>query len=125
MINRKESLFINGIEAFNQNRFYDAHEYWEDLWSEYYFQDRLYIQGLIQMAVGYFHITNNNIKGAKGLFKKCLPKLKQFETNETRGLNLKEIIESVENSLKCVNKINQINEFDWTLPIKIKRNNAS
>ena len=67
MTDRKEDLFTKGIRAFNDGNYYDAHEFWEDLWSDYYFSDRLYVQGLIQMSVGYYHITNQNLKGAKGL----------------------------------------------------------
>ena len=63
----KEKLYIKGIEAFNSHQFYDAHEYWEDLWSDYKLKDAVLIQALIQLSVGYFHITNNNRNGANGL----------------------------------------------------------
>ena len=121
MTDRKEDLFLKGIEAFNEANYFDAHEYWEDLWSDYYFSDRLYIQGLIQMAVGYFHITNQNLKGAKGLFTKCLPKLEKFLINETRGLNITELHDSVKRSLECVLNIDNVNRFDWKLAPRIKR----
>ena len=70
----KEKLFIDGINYFNDKNFYDAHEIWEELWNEYRIKDSIFIQGLIQVSVAYFHITNSNLKGARSLFKKSLPK---------------------------------------------------
>ncbi len=121
MTDRKEDLFTQGIRAFNDGNYYDAHEFWEDLWSDYYFSDRLYVQGLIQMSVGYYHITNQNLKGAKGLFNKCVPKLEKFQNNETRGLNLDDLIQSVRKSYDCVSLIEDTTQFDWSLAPKIIR----
>ena len=56
----KRELFLNGVKAFNKKKYYDAHEYWEELWIDYQLDDAKFIQGLIQMSVGYFHITNLN-----------------------------------------------------------------
>ncbi len=114
----EDKLFIKGIGLFNQKKFYDAHESWEELWSEYRLKDEIFIQGLIQLAVAYFHITNLNLKGSRNLFDKCLPKLKKFPKNH-RNINLIEIICYAENSNKKVNSIKSIDEFDWSLAPKI------
>jgi len=114
----KEKLFVKGIVLFNEKNFYNAHESWEKLWSEYRLKDEMFIQGLIQLAVAFFHITNLNLKGSRNLFNKCLPKLKKFPTNH-RNINLLEIIISAENSNKKVNSIESPNDFDWSLAPKI------
>ena len=114
----EEKLFINGITLFNEKKFYDAHETWEELWSEYRLKDDLFIQGLIQLSVAFFHITNLNLKGSSNLFKKCLPKLKKFPINH-RNINVSEIIICAENSEKKVNSIKKVDEFDWKLVPKI------
>ena len=114
----EDKLFIKGIALFNQKKFYDAHESWEELWSEYRLKDEIFIQGLIQLAVAYFHITNLNLKGSKNLFNKCLPKLQKFPTNH-RNINLLKIIDSAEKSNKKVNSIKSVDEFDWDLAPKI------
>ena len=87
----KEELFIKGIEAFNSQSFYDAHEYCEDLWSDYRLKDAKLIQGLIQLSVGYFHITNLNINGARGLLNKCKPKFELY-LHESSGINVLNIL---------------------------------
>ena len=116
--NIKEKLFVDGIALFNEKKFYDAHEAWEELWSEYRSKDDLFIQGLIQLSVAFFHITNLNLKGSSNLFKKCLPKLKKFPINH-RNINVSEIIICAENSEKKVNSIKKVDEFDWKLAPKI------
>ena len=114
----KDQLFIEGINLFNDKKFYDAHESWEELWSEHRLKDDVFIQGLIQLAVAFFHITNLNLKGSRNLFNKCLPKLKKFPINH-RNINLSQIIRCAENSNKKVNSIQSANEFDWSLVPKI------
>jgi predicted metal-dependent hydrolase len=65
------SLLEDGIILFNSGQYYEAHEIWEDLW-------RLTpagplkacYQGLIQAAVGMYHLSNlNEVGGASQLHK--------------------------------------------------------
>ena len=116
--NIEETIFLKGINSFNDKSFYDAHESWELLWTEYALQDALFVQGLIQLSVAFFHITNLNLIGSKNLFNKCLPKLKKFPSNH-RDLNLSDIIDSAEESLKMVSSIDKVSQFDWELAPEI------
>ena len=116
--NIEETIFLKGINSFNDKSFYDAHESWELLWTEYALQDALFVQGLIQLSVAFFHITNLNLIGSKNLFNKCLPKLKKFPSNH-RDLNLSDIIDGAEESLKMVSSIDKVSQFDWELAPKI------
>ena len=116
--NIEEIIFLKGIDSFNDKSFYDAHESWELLWTEYALKDALFVQGLIQLSVAFFHITNLNLIGSKNLFNKCLPKLKKFPSNH-RDLNLSDIIDSAEESLKMVSNIDKVSQFDWELAPKI------
>ena len=114
----EDRLFQDGIILFNDKKYYDAHESWEELWTEYKLDDDIFIQGLIQLAVAFFHITNLNLKGSRNLFIKCLPKLKNFPPNH-RNLNLSEIIDYAESSYEKVNSIELSDHFDWDLAPKI------
>ena len=114
----KEELFLKGLDSFNKHSFYDAHEYWEDLWSDYRLKDAKFIQGLIQLSVGYFHISNLNINGARGLLNKCLLKFEFFRPKQ-RGVDVENIIISVKKSLQNLDDINNISDFDWSIVPKI------
>ena len=114
----KEELFLNGLDSFNKHSFYDAHEYWEDLWSDYRLKDAKFIQGLIQLSAGYFHITNLNINGARGLLNKCLLKFELYRPSQ-RGVDIDNIINSVKRSLENLDEIDNISDFDWSIVPKI------
>ena len=108
----KEQLFLKGIKAFNNRSYYDAHEYWEDLWVDYQLKDAKFIQGLIQLSVGYFHITNLNINGAKSMFGKCLKKLDLYKEN-SRGIDVVFLIGAVNKTIDNLNVIEDIKDFNW------------
>ena len=117
--NHMNNLFSLGVDAYNSKSFYDAHEYWEDLWSEYKLPDAKFIQGLIQLSVGYFHISNLNINGARGLLNKCIPKLSEYAPMY-RNIDIDGILKAIDHTLKYIDKNNNLKEFDWGLVPKLK-----
>ena len=119
----KEKLFNKGLDAFENHNFYDAHEYWEDLWSDFRLKDAKFIQALIQLSVGYFHITNLNINGARGLLNKCRSKFELY-LPECRGIDVKNVLFCVDNSLNHLEENTDLKEFNWNLVPKLKDSNA-
>jgi predicted metal-dependent hydrolase len=67
-----------GINFFNDGRYFEAHEAWEDLWRQTRGPLRLFYQGLVQAAVGCHHLTHGNANGARAQLKKSLAKLEQY-----------------------------------------------
>ncbi len=61
--------YLAGVLFFNERDFFEAHEVWEDLWSESHGNERRFYQGLIQAAVGLFHFTGGNLGGALKLYR--------------------------------------------------------
>ena len=113
------NLFLLGVNAYNTKSFYDAHEYWEDLWSDYKISDADFVQGMIQLAVACFHITNLNKKGALSLFNKCLIKLEKNKDN-SRINNLDDIISSTINARDFLDSCSDTKQFNWDIIIKIE-----
>ena len=105
-------LFYNGIDTFNKQQFYNAHEILEELWSEHQLNDRVFIQGLIQVSVAFYHLQNNNLNGSRSMLKKAL---KKINYNSDRISNLSEIIEQLKSILEKINLIETNKEFDWSL----------
>jgi predicted metal-dependent hydrolase len=62
-------LYLAGIEKFNACDYYESHEIWEELWTEYRGDSRRFYQGLIQAAVALYHFGNGNIRGARKLHR--------------------------------------------------------
>jgi hypothetical protein len=61
--------YLAGVVLFNRGDFFEAHEVWEDLWSEAAGDARKFYQGLIQAAVGLCHYCNGNLRGAAKLYR--------------------------------------------------------
>ena len=115
----KEELFKKGLDSFKEHQFYDAHEHWEDLWSDYNFPDRKFIQGLIQLSVSFVHLGNGNMVGAKSLLKKCQDKFSDF-SGVQRGINIVELTSAIEAVELVYEDLKHTSEFDWDLVPNLK-----
>jgi dTDP-4-amino-4,6-dideoxygalactose transaminase len=70
--------FQHGIELFNAGSFFDAHEVLEDVWRECHGREKLFLQALIQAAVGLHHYSTGNITGARSLLARASRKLEDY-----------------------------------------------
>jgi uncharacterized protein len=68
-----------GVEEFNRGYYFEAHETLEDLWRGTSGPLRLFYQGLIQLAVALYHLSNGNRRGALNLLGKGLDKLTAYQ----------------------------------------------
>jgi uncharacterized protein len=68
-----------GVDEFNRAYFFEAHETLEDLWRETHGPLHTFYQGLIQLAVGLYHLSNGNRRGARSQLEKGLAKLEGFQ----------------------------------------------
>ena len=113
-IEQMNELFKKGLDDYESGEYFEAHESWEDLWSDFNFSDRKFIQGLIQLAVSFVHLGNGNLIGAKSLLKKCQNKFIDYSGTH-RGINLEELKSSIEVVEIVYNDLSDSKEFDWDL----------
>jgi len=59
--------FDLGLRLFNDADFFEAHEVWEDVWRAAPREEKKFLQGLIQIAVGLHHHSTGNQVGARSL----------------------------------------------------------
>ena len=110
---KKEQLFFEGLRAYEEKDFFEAHEFWEELWSEYYLADRTLIQGLIQLAVSFVHLGNGNLNGAKSLLNKSADKFSSF-SGVHRGINIDNLKQQIVEIKNEYEQLMTVDEFDWT-----------
>jgi predicted metal-dependent hydrolase len=67
--------FAHGIDLFNRSAFFECHEVLEDLWRPARGPRRLFLQGVIHLAVGLYHHQQRNRTGAERQLRKGLKKL--------------------------------------------------
>ena len=63
-------LYLRGIELFNAEQFFAAHEVLEDVWRAAPVAEKRFLQGLVQIAVGFVHHSRGNAVGALALLKR-------------------------------------------------------
>jgi predicted metal-dependent hydrolase len=68
-------LMRRGREAFNRGEFYEAHEFWEEVWDELDDPERRWVQGLIQVATGLHKLARLRPDVCVTLLVKALGKL--------------------------------------------------
>ncbi|HKN12023.1 MAG TPA: DUF309 domain-containing protein [Candidatus Binatus sp.] len=68
-------FYEQGIDLFNEGRFFECHEAWEEIWKRSDGEVKLFYQGLIQAAVAILHAQRGNLEGARSLYEKASAKL--------------------------------------------------
>jgi predicted metal-dependent hydrolase len=87
----KESRhFRRGITLFNAAKFFEAHEVWEELWLKETGPEKMFLQGLIQLAAAFHHHVRGNSRGRHSLLAAGLEKLGQFP-DEHRGIAVEKL----------------------------------
>jgi predicted metal-dependent hydrolase len=83
-------FYEQGIDLFNQGRFFECHEAWEEIWKRSDGEAKLFYQGLIQAAVAILHAQRGNLDGARSLYQKASAKLDSIP-HEHMGLAVGEL----------------------------------
>jgi hypothetical protein len=86
-------FFAKGLEEFRAGRFFEAHEAWELLWKDSMGDDRVFLQGLIQLAAALVHIGRGNSAAATRLLALAKEKLDRFE-REQAGVRIDSLFPS-------------------------------
>ena len=63
-------LAARGIKLFNQGEYYQAHEPLEAAWIETQSPERDLYQGILQIGLAYYQISQGNYRGALKMFKR-------------------------------------------------------
>ncbi len=70
---------VKGVELFNAGHFWHAHEAWEEIWLHASGEEKIFLQGLIQLAAAYHHVQRGTFRGGVRLFDAALRKLERFD----------------------------------------------
>jgi uncharacterized protein len=74
----RDARLDKGIEEFNGGLFFECHETLEAIWLEDHGEDRLFYQGIIQVAAGYYKLQQGVLIGAIKLWRTGLEKLEPY-----------------------------------------------
>jgi predicted metal-dependent hydrolase len=98
--------FWQGIEQFNQGDFYACHDTLEAIWIEAPVVDKRFYQGILQIAVGLYHLGNHNWRGAVILMGEGLNRLGDYQP-EYGGIEVGQFIEDASELLSEIQTAGQ------------------
>lgn len=70
--------FWQGIEEFNRGEFYACHDTLEAIWLESVDPEKTFYQGILQIAVALYHLSNQNWKGCLMLLGEGTNRLRRY-----------------------------------------------
>ena len=106
-----EDNFLNALNLFNNQKWYEAHDAFEDIWNNIDGDERQIIQGILQVSVSQFHLSRGNINGATILLGEGLGRIKN-RTNINLGIDLKTFCKCIEELLRKLQYREELNEKD-------------
>ncbi len=101
--------FFLGVDQFNEKEFFECHETLEHLWKKDCSNERELIQGIIQVAVGYYHYLRNNRVGALKLLTRGLARIQKYDDHALH-LNIRRLSAEVESNIQTI-ETSQVDTF--------------
>ena len=116
-----EDNFLNALNLFNNQKWYEAHDAFEDIWNTLDGDERQIIQGILQVSVSQFHLSKGNINGATILLGEGLGRIKN-RTNINLGIDLQTFCKCLEELLRKLQFREELNENDKPYLVRQHKN---
>ncbi|MBD2356138.1 DUF309 domain-containing protein [Tolypothrix sp. FACHB-123] len=95
--------FWLGVEQFNSAQFYACHDTLEALWIEASEPEKSFYQGILQIAVALYHLSNQNWRGAVILLGEGSNRLRRYPGNYA-GIDLEALLTQTVDLLQALQK---------------------
>ncbi|MCK9519594.1 MAG: DUF309 domain-containing protein [Dehalococcoidia bacterium] len=92
-------------DDFNAARFWECHEWLEEIWQEERGPVRDLYKGLIQVAAAFVHARRNNEFGVKRLLTTALGYLEPYRTEGALGFDVEDICTHAERALQAAREL--------------------
>jgi len=110
------ALALRGLEAFNQGRYFEAHELLEEAWNEDESAACELYRAVLQVAVAYLQIERGNYNGAMKMFLRLRQWLGPLP-DECRGVDVARLREDARQAHEALTALGKerVGEFDRRL----------
>ena len=95
---QKLEILREGVQLFNEERFWESHEVLERIWHPSKGVERDIIQGMILTAAALVHAQKNRTETSLNMLRKAMDKL--GTTDDYEGVDLRRVKENIEDILK-------------------------
>ena len=116
-----ENDFLDALNLFNNQKWYEAHDAFEDIWNTLYGDERQIVQGILQVSVSQVHLSRGNLNGATILLGEGLGRIKS-RTNINLGVDLETFCNCLEKLLRKLQYREELNEKDKPYLVRQEKN---
>jgi len=103
--------YHKGIRLFNREKFYEAHEAWEEIWRRTTdSDDKRFLQGLIQAAAFLVHHQRGNGRAAVKLYHDASEKLSSYQRGYW-GADIRKFLDALQEAKEKIEKEEKIQEY--------------
>ena len=96
-----DSRFEGAITQFNSGDYYACHDTLEAIWNDSWQSDRAFYQGILQIAVGLYHLKSQNWHGAAILLGEGTSRLPSY-LPEYQSIDVENLLEDSLHILRTV-----------------------
>ena len=112
--------FGQGIAQFNQQDFYACHDTLEAIWMEAIPEEKNFYQGILQIAVGCYHLGNHNWNGAVILLGEGVHRLRIYQPDH-HGINVALLVQE---SYRLLQQLQQIEPTQIDVFLNSQKSNS-
>ena len=116
-----EDNFFDALNLFNNQKWYEAHDAFEEIWNTLNGDERQIIQGILQVSVSQFHLSKGNLNGATILLGEGLGRIKN-RTNFDLGIDLESFCKCLEELLRKLQYKEELTKNDKPYLIRREKN---
>ena len=106
----KDSL-EEAIDLFNNQKWYEAHDAFEDIWNDLVGDERQIVQGILQVSVSQYHLNKGNLNGAMILIGEGLGRIRN-KVSEDLEIDLILLCNNLETLLNKLHSKMPLNQSD-------------
>ena len=110
MIDR--ALLLEASDRFNRKLYFECHDLLEEAWSSARGEDREFLQSLIHVSVGLYHVAASNHKGASSLLTRGIQGLERF-LPERYGLDVLSLYSQAQRCLEKTERALSGETIQW------------
>ena len=108
------------LDLFNNQKWYEAHDAFEDIWNDLVGDERQIVQGILQVSVSQYHLNKGNLNGAMILIGEGLGRIRN-KVSEDLEIDLILLCNNLETLLNKLHSKMPLNQSDVPFLKKIKR----
>jgi predicted metal-dependent hydrolase len=111
---------FQGIQAFNQGMYYNAHEYFEDAWRDTPDNSREVYRALLHLSGGYYRLSQDRSQAARKFFIRALTWIETF-SSPFLGIDTAAIIAQLQTLIAAIDRGKSsstlLNEHAFHIPL--------